>query len=477
MYSISKSTAKLKRNQEKEYPEYLIESFYSKNEVLAGYYTQIPPLVFAEQELFMNQDTIKGVIADIGFETVSIDSIVDYYNHKNFYIYYQKYFNNYISSATIKTLNWLIIDIDNMFYLELDMLCRLSINRLSFKPNYIINTGLGIHLLYKIQPFECYKKYIDFLNNVNKSIQIKYVKTEIKPKDPNKKPIPVKYKVDFQPLTHPYRCPGSLTKLNTQSTIYKIHSENYNILDIANWLGVEAPKIKSPTNLPKLSKQEKIINKNNKKILSYPTSKIGYYKWFLKHHENQFSNRENFMFCLSAIAYKCRVKKEQLISDIHYLVEYFNRRDKLKIKQNEIKKALGGYSHKYMHITWEKISHLTGIKTIGAKRNGLPQAKHLELCNQKRKAIAENKKQKAIKMYIEQGYKKVDIARIMKLSKTTISNYLKDIKPIKTQKTYKYRIIHENILTLHNQGLKPKDIAKQLNISLATVYNHLKEKV
>lgn len=407
-YNITEKTNFCSQKNNVNYNFYYKQQFINKNVVLTQHFTQIMPLLFLEK-IFNNNKYINGVIAGTGFEQVFFDDIVYYYQRNDFYIYYNSYLNDFVSSKTLKAVYFFVVDIDYINKEELITLIAKTIKRMKFKPNYIVNSGSGIHCLYQIYPEQAYKHKLNQLNAVNTAIQQRFSNSK------------AKYKVDVHGLTQAYRLPGSQTKLWQSSTIWQVHKNIYTAKELAVWLGIKwNTKIKL-----KNSKNNTNTRKNN--IATMPNAYNGnkFYLWLLGNkHKINVGHRYMYLFGLCIAAYKCKVSKNILMFDLEQTLKYFNRRDNVKIKSDEINKALNGYSNKFVHVRWETMQSWFHTINNTVKRNYRDRKTHLRICNYIKKAEKESRASKAIKLY-SKGYTQKHIANILGVTDRTVRNYLK----------------------------------------------------
>jgi hypothetical protein len=380
----------------------LVNEFIEKNKILSKSYTQIQPLEFLEkyfEKIFILKETFGRI------EYISTDDLAEHFLYSDVYIYYNNY-DKYPKNKLLTDINFLIVDIDGISSKELRQLVNYTLKAIKYKPSYVLNSGSGIHLIYCIKRINLEQNYIKyynfkkFINNVNLALQRRFVR-----KNSN-------YKVDIHSITQPYRLPGSATKLGKQSVLFQVSDKVYNINEIAKWLHVELPK---PINKPK-NKNENRKKYNDNNLLYIPRNNQQFYTWLLgKKDEVVVGNRYMYLFSVAIAAYKTRIPKTNLEKDLYNLVAYFNSRDHIKIKEQEVEKALKGYNNKAVTVRWQTMSNWTGIQS-DIKRNYCSRKIHLKKMNSIRRLNSEDLAEKA-KSLIKKGYKKADVARILKISR------------------------------------------------------------
>lgn len=390
----------------------LVNEFIKKNKILSKSYPQIQPIEFLEK-YFEKIYVLKENFGRI--EYINTDDLGKHFLYADIYIYYNNY-KNYPKDKLLTDINFLIVDIDYISSEDLKHFIKYTLQKIRCKPNYILNSGSGLHLIYKIeninlqQNYTKYYNYKQFINNVNLALQQRFVHKKLN------------YKVDIHSITQPYRLPGSTTKFGQQSVLFKVSDTAYNINTLAKWLCVALP-----TPIKNNIKNENKIKKANNNILHIPRGKKQFYYWLLsKKADVVVGKRYMYMFSLAIAAYKAKVNINILKNDLNNVVAYFNKNSNNKIKDNEIYKALKGYCNKATLVKWETMSKWTGIQSE-VKRNYLPRELHLEKCNAIRKINSKAKQQKAVKLY-NAGYTQKHIANILKVSDRQVRNYLKNNK-------------------------------------------------
>ena len=415
--NITKKNKNCTKKSNVSYSFYLKQQFHQKNIILREYFTEIPPLLFFEDYFLKKNEYITGVFEGYGFKQVHCDDIVYYYSYNNFYIFYNNYFNDFVSSKTLKSINWLIIDVDNITANDLKKLITQTIKRIKYKPSFIVNSGGGIHVLYHISEEQAYFRKIPQLRALNLAIQKRFENTN------------ASYKVDIHGLTQAYRLPGSYTKAGDISTIFLVNDKIYTAKELADWLRIkweESGEKKQKNQSGKNNTNSSFINE---KVATMPRAYGGqnFYYWLLRQKEKiQVGSRYMYLFSLSVVAYKCRVKRECLLQDIYNVANYFNSRDSEKICTSEVQRAMQGYSQKFVCVRWETMMQWMGTINSTVKRNYRSREEHLLRCNAIRSASSEYKARKAKELYMR-GVSKTEIAKILGLSRRQVYRLLKKV--------------------------------------------------
>ena len=94
------------------------------------------------------------------------------------------------------------------------------------------------------------------------------------------------------------------------------------------------------------------------------------------------------------------------------------------MKENEIDKAMTGYSTKFVRVTSAKLSEYLGIELKKAKRNGLSQKEHLQKVAAERSA----QKRQLVFDFLEKnsGASQKEIAEELGICTKTVRKYQKE---------------------------------------------------
>lgn len=335
----------------------------------------------------------------------NIDDLWPFFNRSDAYMFYNSYFS-YVKQELLKTVEWFVIDVDYVRSKALKSFMKV-INNTRCKPNYILNSGSGVHLIYLIEPIEAYNKNKKLLKDINIALQTFYkVRSE-----------KYNYKIDMHSITHAYRLPGSLTKLGQVSRLYLVKNNRYKLEELANWLNIKNAKYD-------LKKSKFNPKSGNSNILYKPNARAGFFWWLVNQMEFVgVGHRYLYLFSLAIAGYKVNLNKETLYEELLKAFRFFNTRDRGKLERNEIDKALEGYSQRFVRVRWETIKEWTGLRE-SVKRVGLPMHLHIKKMVLAKVLKKEARKERTLKLK-EKGYKVKDIAKILSLSEKTIRRYLK----------------------------------------------------
>jgi len=402
--------------------------FTEKNKILEQYYEITSPVEFLQsvfrsldQEhciVFGKQEKIKGTI-----EKIILEDVQNYLGCNNVYIPYCTFFNNYPKNKLAKTLYAFCIDIDYIKPKWLDGLIKYKINMHKIKPTFIFNSGQGVHLIYVLsEPIELYNHVKEKCNKILKNLREKFI---IKGQNKNTKKI---YKVDSLRLSQAYRIPGSLTKLNQVSMVFKVGNK-INIEELADWC-----KIKFNNKKIKMKTKER---KERENIDYLPNAKKHFYGHCLMrcYQEVEEGHRYLSMFALAVVAWKCRIPKKELEQDLWGLVEMWNDPDNPyqsfthPVKPQEVEKALQGYNKKATLCPKEKLEEWFGFKFNPTKRNYRTRQDHLEIARAVRNAKISTSNKIKVEAYLKAnpGISISEISRITGMSRNTIRKYVREL--------------------------------------------------
>ncbi len=414
------------------------QEFQEKNLVLQEHYTEINAFDFLVKN-FLKNDIIIAFKEDSGIiKITNEDELLQCMDLNNVYMFYHKFFKGYVKRKLLRSTKFLVVDLDNVSTNDLRFLVTYPIARMKIKPTYILNSGTGLHLIFELkQEIQLYKRTVNIIAKLNYLNQYRFKKHK------------AQYKVDILPLIHAFRIPGSLSKYGQKTRMFQV-SGTVSILELAEYLGLKKQdiqllqdqesyqlkkitKTKTKTKTKKQQKQNNIIQIGRGYIQQEGRT---FYEYMLNRTtEIQVGNRYLFMFCISVVAWKYRISYNQLKEDLKNVMNYFNSRDCIKIKEEEINKALRGYSHKFIYMTWERIAMYCGFHPSYNKRNGRTQKEHLKFAREIRKIRQEYKKkdiEKRIQYYLSKNFTVSHIAERLGMSRqnlyATYGNIIKQYK-------------------------------------------------
>jgi len=240
------------------YKQIWIDDFYSKKSILDSKYVQVSPeipyaeimkSVDAPCTLLIEELPVRRVKRAENYAEV-VKNTLEYKK----VLFYAKEFNKTSSIAMrfVEHLNALIIDIDGVRLHNIGVALA-KIDDCPVKPNYIVNSGNGLHLYYIL------KEKFDFMDYTCGMAIIRQVKRiVVTGKKPKKYKISTadkikdvysamidwfedtSYKIDTLHLAHGIRMFGGKTKNPTiMSVVYKCSDEMYDLETLAEITGVE----------------------------------------------------------------------------------------------------------------------------------------------------------------------------------------------------------------------------------------------
>lgn len=398
------------------------EEFKEKNSLLEQAYPRISTYELYNDMFAGNLDRPFTVILSNEFPerkkqgTIrtysSFDDLVDNGMSRNdIYLAPCSFTGNYISLATLEYVYAFIIDLDKVSPQDVATLLRFKIRRLKHPPNYIVNSGGGMHLIYVLKkPVYCRttegfpdKTIQSSLKRVLDALKAQFLEGG---ED--------SYHVDQgTSLVQSYRVLGSLTKLDLLTRGYKINETHIDIKDIAKWVGEEWQK-------PKLIKKKEdtaMSQQGGKEEVAFmPNGKAGFYNHCAARllNETPVGTRYMALFGLSIVAYKCNIDKTLLVEDLEHLINLFNKRDIFQrnnpLTMSEVSKAMKGYRYKFMSVSSYKLEEYFGFSFNRPKRNHRKRAEHLKIARNIKKAKTVLANEEEIKAMLEEGLAKTEIA-------------------------------------------------------------------
>ena len=323
------------------------EKFLEKNKILERYFHELNPINYLS-EIF-GKSEINYFIPKLSRpERGDIYDVLDCAWHEGgIYISYQDFDGREFKKENLKAIRCLIADIDNIDSRDVHEIIQL-INSGNLFPTYLVNSGNGVHLVFKLRKE---KAYSDSIENLNR----KFLKS-VKEKLPT---------TDILPLTHYYRVPGSYTKFGEKATVFRV-GEEIELKDVL-----------------KMKNYEKIM-KN--RIYSEPNAHPMFYYWFRsKILETAIKGcRYTSLYALCIVAWKCKISKKQLEKDLKHIVSAWNEKFYYDpIKENEIKKALKAYKPISVSARREYLNTLVNFEMKPKHEKTLK--KHLKRISRKKK--------------------------------------------------------------------------------------------
>lgn len=347
------------------------------------------------------------------------------------------------TAAAARYIYAIAIDLDGISTQQqlVDLFHQIEIEYIP-KPSYIVWSGKGIHLYYKLEkPIPCYqdnaKQLATLKHALTKKIWNKYIT------DNYKQP-------QYQSLFQGFRMCGGVTKSGSRARAFDIGpSVSIEYLNSFVKADAAAGKIKYKSELTKEEAKKKYPEWYKRKIEEKKprgTWNIAngdtVYKWWLEKLQEEITEGHRYfsIMVLAVYAKKCGVSKEQLEADAFSLVEKLDELTTASdnhFTREDILAAMEMYQDSYYTFPIDSIEKLTAIHIERNKRNGRKQADHLKRARAVQAVDYPNgewrnkgrptKKEIVIewRQMHPQG-KKVDCIRDTQLSKSTVYRHWND---------------------------------------------------
>jgi hypothetical protein len=407
------------------------QDFRSKNIILSRFGKQISPIEYLER-IFPDDFIVCGPWGVSVIPHAEKEMVFSLPHADQIFTPYCTFFQNFYSKRTAKQLLCLTVDIEHVTPLQLEALLKHMFALKGFiKPTYVVNSGRGIHFVYQLQePLELF----DHVKPAVKKMLMALCSRIKKQFGQWRLEIDYPASCDF---AHAFRAPGTMTKIGEVATVFYT-GEPVSVKRLASFL-----KIKIETSKPRdrryTTKQKRGVfvaeTDNNKNLSVLPRGNKGFY-----HHcfmalniDHKSENRYLALFGLAVVGWKCRIPREEVLYDLKLLQgmwnEYAIQHGLPIIRDNEIEKAMKGYSPKYTLVKAETLGEWMNIRFNKNKRNYRKRKEHLEwVAETKRKNTA----QKIVQVLLSaQRYGTpltiMEIAEQTNLSRQTIYNRLKDL--------------------------------------------------
>lgn len=282
-------------------------------------------------------------------------------------------------------------------------------------PNYIVNSGRGLHLYYFLaQPVPCYRYVVDSLTKFKAVLQdfIWNETSSLKPEKP-----------DHGAITQAFRMVGSESKLGKEYIVraYRVREQRWTVEELYSWVKERAPSFLKECPLPELKEPIEIYRERHPLTLAQAQEKYpdwnpdnpnkkwnikgqkGHrgdelYQWWIRQIKEKaiVGGRYYSVLALAAYGSKCDIPFSQVERDaldlFPYLEELTNDETN-HFKKSDIRDALRFYKNNTAEVTYRltrgKISELTKIDIPPNKRNGRRQQQHLQLARGIRQLKAE----------------------------------------------------------------------------------------
>lgn len=263
-------------------------------------------------------------------------------------------------------------------------------------PNYIVNSGRGLHLYYFLQePIPCYRYLVEHLTKFKCVLQ-DFIWNETSSLTPEKP--------DHGAITQAFRMVGSESKLGKDYIVraYKVRERRWTIEELYFWVQERASSFLKECPLPELKEPIEVYRKRHPLTLAEARKKYpdwnpknpnkkwnikgqkGHrgdelYQWWIRQIKEKaiVGGRYYSILALAAYGSKCDIPLEQVEKDAMELLPYLEEltNDETNhFKKSDIKDALKFYRNNKAEVTYRltrhRISELSKIDIPPTKRNG-----------------------------------------------------------------------------------------------------------
>lgn len=301
----------------------------------------------------------------------------------------------------------LCVEIDNLisdedkFHGIRNLFYRIG-NGYHLNPTYIVCSGHGIHLYYVFDRPLCLfknvkKQLMRYKKAITKNLWSSYITEDyLDPKMPRSGSTGgyIQYESPFQG----FRIPGTLSKDGEKTLVFKtgkkVSIEEMNSLDIYEFTFIdhkypvrlseayytELPLAEAKQKYPEWY-QRRVVEKQPK---GHWVNSRGLYDWWKRKafEEGRRGHRYYCVMCLAVYAVKCDIPFEELEKDAYELMTEFQKQDTEdnRFTEEDVECALQIYLDKDISFNYKRdfIQSKSGIDIPVNKRNGRPQAKHLQ---------------------------------------------------------------------------------------------------
>ena len=314
------------------------------------------------------------------------------------------YYGKHKTNKMAHELFAMVLDIDYVGISQLkNKMKQIGNGARTMPPNYIVNSGRGIHLYYLLkEPIPCYEYMVKQLTKF-KAVMQDFAWNESTSLTPKK--------ADHGACTQAFRMVGSETKLGKAYTTraYKVREERWTIEELYLWInqrassflkGVDMPKLREPIEVYR-QKHPLTFEEAKKKYPNWIPSKSerwickkDLYNWWLEQIKQKavVGGRYYAILALASYGSKCNIPIEQVRKDALELLPYLESltNDELNhFTKSDIEDALRFLRADKKNVTYKltraRISELTKIDIPKNKRNGRKQIVHVEYMNLNKK--------------------------------------------------------------------------------------------
>ena len=312
------------------------------------------------------------------------------------------YYGRHKSNDMAHELFAMVLDIDYVGVAQLkNMMKQIGNGARTIPPNYIVNSGRGIHLYYLLEePVPCYKYMIEQLTAFKKVME-DFTWNETTSLTPEKP--------DHGACTQAFRMVGAETKLGKEyiTRAYKVREERWTIPELYAWIDKRAHSFLKGVDLPQTKEPIEVYRKRHPLTMEeakrkYPewnpssnakkwVCKDDLYHWWIRQIEDKaiVGGRYYSILALASYGAKCNIPMKQVEKDAMELLPYLESLTNDEVNhftKKDIADALKFYRENRKNVTYkltrEKIVELSKIDIKPSHREKgkrLKQAQHLEL--------------------------------------------------------------------------------------------------
>lgn len=329
------------------------------------------------------------------------------------------FYQNWRSKKLLKTLCALVIDVEyvNSWQL-LALFDRLKAAKV--RPMFLVNSGNGIHLVYVIEPVECYGYKVQAIDRLYRQL-LQWWSEAFTSKDKT-----WRLKIDTGvSIVQPFRIVGGRTKAHLKCEAYP-YDKPTTIEELGRWLDVKMPKSGKEQYKQNVTGNVREGRREMRKKLGIallPNAKKGFYQAALERmHYPEPGGRYYFLLTLAAIGYKSRIPRAKVEEDVRRIAEVLNARDEENpLTEENIQAALQGYSQQFVDLTREKINELGGFDFKPCKRNGRTQEEHLKRVHARRRGATREEVHDYAKKH--PGATQTQTAQALGITRKTVGKY------------------------------------------------------
>lgn len=403
-----------------------IKWYEKKRELMGKDYQEVTPKEFY-RNLFPEGTLQKRGVFEDGYGNAMVDIITNYPNQKRYTKKYVmtddlealrymnprgktkelsrmclcspvSYYGIHKSNAMAHELFAVVIDLDYVGIVQLkNVMKQIRNESRCIPPNYLVNSGRGIHLYYLLtEPIPCYRYMLEQLTKFKAFIEdlIWNETTSLQPDKP-----------DHGAITQAFRMVGSETKLGKEYVVraYKVRDQRWTIEELYQWINDKLSKFLKDCPLPRLKDPMEVYREKHPLTMEeakkkYPgwnpdnknrwTCKPDLYYWWIEQIKEKAvpGGRYYSLLALAAYGSKCGIPFEQIKRDAIGLVSYLEELtddETNHFTEQDAYDALSFYRNNKKEVTYKltrkRISELSKIDIPSNKRNKRKQKVHLEI--------------------------------------------------------------------------------------------------